>query len=69
MQNTCSVSNPCIYGCNNWMCDGKAYIETLMKKRRNRNDDFGHVVYDPLLAADDGLVAAEVWYHWKGSFP
>ena len=49
------------------ICDGKAYIETLMKKCRNRNDDLGHAVYDRLLAADGDLVAAEARYHRKCS--
>ena len=43
------------------MCDGKAYIETLMKKCRNRNDDLGHVVYNRFLATDGG--------HCRGSVP
>ena len=49
------------------MCDGKAYIETLMKKCRNRNDDLGRVVYDRLIAADGDLIAAEARYHRKFS--
>ena len=49
------------------MCDGKAYIETLVKKCRNRNADLGRVVYDRLLAVDGDLVAAEARYHRKFS--
>ena len=41
------------------MRDGKAYIETLIKKCRNHNDDLGRVLYDHLVAADGDLVAAE----------
>ena len=49
------------------MCDGKAYIETLMKKCRNRNDVLGSVVYDRLLAAGGDLAATEARYHRKCS--
>ena len=46
------------------MCDRKAFIETLMKKCRNRNDDLDRVVYC-LLAVDGDVVAAEARYHRK----
>ena len=50
------------------MCDGRAYIETLMKTCRNCNDDLGRVLYDRLLDADGDLVTAEARYHRKCSF-
>ena len=48
-----------------YMCDGQVYIDTLIKKCIERNDDLGRVVHDRLLAADGDLVAAEARYHRK----
>ena len=49
-------------------CDGQVYIDTLIQKCIERNDDLGRAVHDRLLAAAGGdLVAAEARYHRKCS--
>lgn len=49
------------------MGDGQVYIDTLIKKCIECNDDLGRAVHDRLLAADGDLVAEEARYHRKRS--